>query len=121
MLFSVYIPHYERIGCFSDNQPNPVITTLEGQDSILDGDFKTRQDAIDKCSRATNNRGFHVFAVQDGGMCSASATAYQTFDQYGRSDACEADGKGGLQANQVYYIKGKHSALRKSRSCELCV
>ena len=62
-----------------------------------------------------------MFAVQDGGMCSASATAHQTFYQYGGSNACGADGRGGLGANQVYYITGKHSVLSKSRNCGLCV
>ena len=106
------IPRYETIGCFKDGLL-PAIATLEGQDSILDGDYKTRQDAIDKCSQATKKRDFHVFAVQDGGMCSASATAHQTFYQYGGSNACGADGRGGLGANQVYYITGKHSVLSK--------
>ena len=114
-------PRFETIGCFSDGQPNPAIATLEGQDSILDGDYKTRQNAIYKCYQATKKREFRVFAVQDGGMCSASGTAYQTFQQYGGSNACKADGKGGLGANQVYCITGKHSALSKSRNCGLSV
>ena len=114
-------PRFETIGCFSDNQSAPAIATLEHQDSILDGDYKTRQDAIDKCYKATKKREFHVFAVQDGGMCSASGTAHQTFHQHGRSNTCEAGGKGGLGANQVYYITGKHSALSKSRNCAFCV
>ena len=48
-----------------------------------------------------------MFAVQNGGRCAASATAPQTFDKYGISTACKADGEGGPWANQVYLIKGE--------------
>ena len=51
--------------------------------------------------------GYNMFAVQDGGQCFGSATAPQTFDKYGKSDACGADGEGGYWANQVYVMKGK--------------
>ena len=53
--------------------------------------------------------GYSMFAVQDGGECFGSAAAPQTFDKYGKSDACGADGEGGPGANQVYVIKGKCS------------
>ena len=45
-----------------------------------------------------------MFALQDGGACMSSATAAQTFDKYGRSDACLGD-KGGSLANYVYAIE----------------
>ena len=48
-----------------------------------------------------------MFAVQHGGWCAASATAYKTFDKYGKYGACQSDGEGGPWANQVYVIKGK--------------
>ena len=51
--------------------------------------------------------GYNMFAVQYGGQCFGSATAPQTFDKYGKSDACGADGEGGYWANQVYVMKGK--------------
>ena len=72
----------------------------------MDGSYKARKDAIEKCYQAAKKRGFLVFAVQDGGWCAASATAPQTFDKYGKSTACMPDGKGGEWANQVYVIKG---------------
>ena len=50
--------------------------------------------------------GYSLFAVQNGGWCAASATASQTFDKYGKSTACKADGEGGPWANQVYVMKG---------------
>ena len=46
-----------------------------------------------------------MFAVQNGGWCAASATAPQTFDKYGKSGACRADGEGGQWANQVYSLE----------------
>ena len=48
-----------------------------------------------------------MFAVQNGGLCVASATAPHTFDKYGYSEACKADGEGGPWANQVYVLNGK--------------
>ena len=48
-----------------------------------------------------------MFSVQHGGQCAASATAPQTFDKYGKSTACNADGEGGPWANEVYWIKGE--------------
>ena len=51
--------------------------------------------------------GYSMFAVQNGGLCVASATAPQTFDKYGKSTACNADGEGGPSSNRVYLIKGE--------------
>ena len=48
-----------------------------------------------------------MFAVQHGGQCFSSATAPQTYDKFGRSSACTADGEGGPFANQVYAFRGK--------------
>ena len=53
--------------------------------------------------------GYNMFSVQDGGQCFGSSTAPQTFDKYGKSDACRADGEGGPWANEVYVIKSKYS------------
>ena len=96
------------IGCYKDTS-NRAIPTLEGQDSILDGSYTARKDPIEKCYQAAKKRGFHVFAVQDGGQCAASSSAAKTFDKYGKSSACKSDGEGGPWANQVYYIKGKRT------------
>ena len=86
---------------------SPAIETLEGRDSILDGNHTTRNDSITKCCRAAKKRGFHIFAVQDGGRCASNASAVNTFDKYGNSSDCKSDGKGGPFANEVYYIIGK--------------
>lgn len=100
-------PRYESIGCFKDNTTSPAIETLEGKCDILDGNYSTRNDSIDKCFRAAEKRGFHIFAVQDGGRCQASASAIKTFHKYGHYQQCPPYGRRGKQINHVYYIKGK--------------
>ena len=99
---------YETIGCYKDTG-NRAIQPLEGKDSILDGSYGSRQNPIAKCAVAAMRKGYKIFAVQNGGWCAASATAYKTFDKYGKYKACQPDGEGGPWANQVYVIKGKVS------------
>lgn len=79
---------------------------LEGKDSILDGSYSSRTNPIAKCAVAAMRAGYSMFAVQNGGQCASSATAQQTYDKYGKSTACKADGEGAAWANQVYRIKG---------------
>ncbi|XP_029180470.2 uncharacterized protein LOC114948063 [Acropora millepora] len=98
-------PRYETIGCFRDIHSR-AIPKLEGKDAILDGHYRARQNAVEKCYQAAKKRNFSVFAVQHGGWCASSATAYLTFDTYGSFTACKPDGEGGPWANQVYYITG---------------
>ncbi|XP_077863237.1 uncharacterized protein LOC102805255 [Saccoglossus kowalevskii] len=43
-----------------------------------------------------------VFAVQNGGWCASSASAIDTYNMYGTSRNCLADGEGGAYANDVY-------------------
>ena len=96
-LFIVYhhaISGYETIGCYKDTS-NRAIPTLEGADAILDGSYSSRKNPIAKCAVAAMRKGYSMFAVQNGGWCAASATAPQTFDKYGKSAACKADGDGG--------------------------
>ena len=46
-----------------------------------------------------------VFALQNGGWC-AAADNKDSFNKYGPSTACGADGEGGPKANHVYEICG---------------
>ena len=103
--FVVYSLGHDVVGCYQDNRSR-AIRTLERNDSILDGPYSPRTSPIAKCAVAAMRAGYSMFAVQDGGWCAASATAPQTYDKYGESTACAADGEGGLWANQVYAIKG---------------
>ncbi|XP_070540332.1 uncharacterized protein [Ptychodera flava] len=94
---------YESIGCFLDTRER-AIPTLEGHDGRLDGYYRQRYDAINKCANAAASRGYSVFAVQNGGWCASSSDALDSYDQYGPSDKCADDGKGGPWANHVYAI-----------------
>ena len=45
-----------------------------------------------------------MFALQNGGWCASAENAENTYNKYGSSTNCHADGKGGGSANQVYKI-----------------
>ena len=120
MLRVLVSPGYDSIGCYKDTQSpgdgqrgdpgdegpsSRAIETLEGTDPILDGSYSTRENPIVKCAVAAMRAGYKMFAVQNGGWCAASATALQTFDDYGKSTACKGDGEGGPSANHVYLVK----------------
>ena len=92
------------MGCYKDTFER-AIQILEGLDRTLDGSYLLRNNPIAKCAVAAMRAGYSMFAVQNGGQCFGSATAPQTFDKYGESDACMADGEGGPLANQVYSFK----------------
>jgi len=95
------------IGCFEDISWSRPIPSLEGQDPRLEGvNYKRRTDAIEKCAFVAKQRGYKVFALQDGGMCLSSSTAHKTFQRYGTSSKCKSDGRGGKEANHVYVIGG---------------
>ena len=92
-----------KLGCWKDTASR-AIPTLEGLDSNLDGNYWSRVNAIIKCQKAAQSRGWTVFALQDGGWCASSATAQNTYQMYGNSTACGDDGEGGGWANEVYQI-----------------
>jgi len=96
---------YESLGCWKDEMFRS-ITNLErlANDPDLKGDYKDREDAVDKCASAAERRGYPVFAVQDGGQCRSSFDADLTYNKYGKSNRCLIDGEGGRFANHVYKI-----------------
>ena len=50
----------ENLGCWSDSGQGRAISTLEGDDkvlSLLDGDYRKRIDAYEKCLRAALHLG----------------------------------------------------------------
>jgi len=95
--------HYESLGCWGDSYSR-AIGTLEGKHELLDGNYKDRENALEKCGQAAESLGYTVFAVQNGGYCSAAADAESTYKKYGESSGCEDDGEGGGWANHVYKI-----------------
>ena len=97
------IDGYTSLGCWKDTSSR-AISILEGKNPFLDGSYRTRKRAIQKCFYAAKSLGYDVFAVQDGGQCGTSSAAKSTFKKYGESTACKLDGKGGAWANNVYEI-----------------
>ena len=96
---------YEAVGCFAENTKNRAIETMESlHDPVLDGGSKTRENPISKCAVAAMRRGYKIFALQDDGSCAGSATAENTYNKYGRSNACLGGGGGGPMANDVYAL-----------------
>ena len=65
--------------------------------------YRWRTNAITKCFEVARERGYRVFAVQDGGWCSSSATGLGTYTKYGEARNCE-NGKGGVWASDIYRI-----------------
>ncbi|XP_013398607.1 uncharacterized protein LOC106165058 [Lingula anatina] len=96
---------YIKLGCWADTS-NRAIPTLEGKDPILDGSYRARRNAIEKCYQAARKRGYKYFALQHSGWCASSCNAGQTYMKYGPSTHCQADGEGGPWANQLYQITG---------------
>ncbi|XP_078616379.1 uncharacterized protein LOC144884783 [Branchiostoma floridae x Branchiostoma japonicum] len=96
---------YISLGCWKDTR-NRAIPTLEGTDPRLDGHVTSRNNAIEKCFQVALSRGFPMFAVQASGQCFGSADGLNTYNKYGPSTACTADGEGGGWANEVYKITG---------------
>ncbi|XP_078364962.1 uncharacterized protein LOC144649346 [Oculina patagonica] len=91
-----------RSGCYKD-LPVRAMESLEGQDHLLDGNYKSRKHAIEKCLLVGIGRGYEVVGIQDGGMCVGSATL-RGFNKYGISHDCKRDRRGGPWANEVHVL-----------------
>ena len=89
------------MGCWKDTS-NRAIQPLEGLDPVLDGHYRTRSNAVEKCAGAAKKRGYKIFAIQNGGWCASSQDGEFTYNKYGVSYGCRGDGKGGSWSNRVY-------------------
>ncbi|XP_076807267.1 uncharacterized protein LOC143450551 [Clavelina lepadiformis] len=106
----------KSFGCWRDTS-NRAIPTVEGSSSLLDGAYQSRSNALQKCARVALERGYKIFAVQNGGWCATSATARQTYMKYGTSNKCKADGEGGPWANHVYEVQSTGFVEKKDLGC----
>lgn len=97
--FNYHMQPYKSLGCWKDGIPR-ALTLVDGE--ILDGHYKTRESPIKKCHVAAYQKGFQVFAIQDGGQCFGSLVN-STYRKYGKSNNCNAM-KGGAMANDVYEV-----------------
>ena len=87
---------YVSLGCWK-------FVDLPSMEGVLDGNYKTRSDAVYKCFAESKKRQRVVFAVSDGGSCQAlSMSRFTEYTKQGRSTKCAKDGKGGPDASQVY-------------------
>ncbi|XP_019626121.1 PREDICTED: sperm receptor for egg jelly-like [Branchiostoma belcheri] len=102
------------LGCWTDSSSR-AIQPLEGTDPLLSDAYGSRQQALYKCYTVSRSLGYDVFALQAGGWCASTATARETYQMYGASSACQADGEGGGWANEVYEIIDEdHNPYRSS-------
>ena len=88
---------YISLGCWRDTK-NWAINGYQGMLSVQG------------CYERALSKGFRVFGIQGGavletmGQCFTSATAGDTYNQYGRSTECISQGLGGQFCNDVYKI-----------------
>lgn len=80
---------------------------------MLDGnDYKARKFPIKKCATIAKVQGFPAFALENGGQCLGGKDILQTYNMYGASRACQADGRGGPWSMEVYKFT-KHTPSRR--------
>ena len=94
---------YVHLGCWKDSIPR-ALPSFEGTSPTLDGHYKRRERAFQKCFELAKSLNHKIFAVQDGGQCFASKNAKAEALKYGESPNCKDDGKGGPLASAVYEI-----------------
>eukprot|EP00116_Pleurobrachia_bachei_P019063 sb/3479325/ len=95
---------YDSLGCWDDGDNQAAIPSLEGSFPYSNRSWVERPDPIAACRRAAESKGYSVFAIQNGGWCTGSPTAQNTYRKYGVADNCREDGTGGFYSNNVYEI-----------------
>merc|ERR1712176_649244 len=74
----------------------------EGTYERLDGSFKKRSEAVNKCFVVARDLGFHFFALADRGRCWAGYN--DNYKVYEKSKRCPPLGKGFCGVANVYII-----------------
>ena len=92
------------MGCWKDKSAR-AIPSLEGTDQRLKVSYSSRDYAVHTCYQVAKSRGFHIFAVQNSGMCMGMRGSMR-YKKYGKATTCR-DGEGNSWANDVYSIGGK--------------
>ncbi|CAK8682054.1 unnamed protein product [Clavelina lepadiformis] len=99
---------YTSLGCWRDCGSRSedcdirAIRSLEGTSSILDGNYHSRRNSIEKCASVARERRYPGFAVQNGGQCFSSTSILSKYHRYGTQSNCGRDGEGGPSSNEVY-------------------
>ena len=96
----------ESLGCWTDSPTR-----------AIEGGIRIRsENPIEDCKKHAMKLGFSVFAVQYNVECFTAANAGETYKKYGVSNGCNAEGRGGGWAQNVYQIKCKDCSV-KSMGC----
>ena len=97
--------NYTSLGCYLDKEKGSrAIPSLEGKSELLDGKYRRRKNAIEKCAELAYSLNFTVFAISRGGECLSSESANETYFLYGNSSNCGANGKGGLKPRTMMVL-----------------
>ena len=90
---------------------------MEGKSQYINatlyGHYKRRSNAVHRCADAALDKGYEIFAVQDGGQCFSGADAGKKYKDNGKSSECRSM-KGGPLANDVYTISKFVCLIHKS-------
>ena len=81
--------------------------SLENNDPVLDGDYSTRENRVLKCLNAARRKGNKMFALKNGGECLSSAGGHLDVKAAFEESAECVNDNGGVNAMNVYIIKGK--------------
>ena len=96
------------MGCFRDNADNSTMRLIDGTVPTLMDDYRTRENAKQKCYDAAKAQPgiVYVFGLQNGGQCYV-ADNWEEWRKYGELafEDCGEDGEGGPLANAVYSTK----------------
>ena len=96
----------KSLGCWTDSPTR-----------AIEGGIRFNSDnPIEACRNYAKEQGFSFFAVQYSTECFTAANAGDTYQKYGESDGCNANGRGGGWAQNVYQIVCKECSL-KSLGC----
>jgi len=119
--------NFTSMGCWRDKgkegslRKPRAIDSLEGTSDLLDGKFRKRENATEKCAALAHSLNFTVFAISRGGECLGSANASINWDfwMYGEEENC-VDGKGGVKPRSmdVYYIEDYEECPDLETDCE---
>ncbi|XP_066925026.1 uncharacterized protein [Clytia hemisphaerica] len=101
VLLVVKTENIQDLGCWKDNNVKRALPILENNHPLLSDSYKKRTNPIIKCAQVANHKGFHIFALQNGGQCFGGPKGEKTFEMYGPSNLCRG-GKGGHWSNNVY-------------------
>jgi hypothetical protein len=98
-------------GCWKAIQREENFVTLESTDGRVKDIYKGRNDSLLKCAEAAISQQYTLFALRDGGQCSAGNLKSTAYKKHGVSKLC-TNGLGSASSKNVYQIIGMSSRFR---------